>query len=106
VVYECRQSSAARTEVVPAGLEWAGGRSSAGGNLGHLPTAEGGRRLDRSWIGDFELRYLRDKQKREVDFVVVKDRVPRFLVEVRLSETSLSPSLAYFEAQTKAAHAF
>jgi hypothetical protein len=57
-------------------------------------------------FGDFELRYLRDKQKREVDFLVVRDRKPWFLVEVKLSETSLSPSLAYFQAQTKAAHAF
>lgn len=57
-------------------------------------------------FGDFELRYLRDKQKREVDFLVVKDRKPWFLVEVKLSETSLSPSLAHFQAQTKAAHAF
>jgi predicted AAA+ superfamily ATPase len=57
-------------------------------------------------FGDFELRYLRDKQKREVDFLVVKDHEPWFLVEVKLSETSLSPSLAHFQAQTKAAHAF
>jgi uncharacterized protein len=57
-------------------------------------------------FGEFELRYLRDKQKREVDFLVVKDRKPWFLVEVKLSETSLSPSLAHFQAQTKAAHAF
>ena len=33
-------------------------------------------------FGDFELRYLRDKQKREVDFLVVRDRKPWFLVEV------------------------
>ena len=57
-------------------------------------------------FGEFELRYLRDKQKREVDFLVVKDRKPWFLVEVKVSETSLSPVLAYFQAQTKAAHAF
>jgi uncharacterized protein len=57
-------------------------------------------------FGDFELRYLRDKQKREVDFLVVRDRQPWFLVEVKMSETSLSPSLAHFQAQTKAAHAF
>ena len=57
-------------------------------------------------FGDFELRYLRDKQKREVDFLVVRDRKPWFLVEVKVSETSLSPSLAYFQTQTKAAHAF
>ncbi len=57
-------------------------------------------------FGDFELRYLRDKQKREVDFLVVKDRKPWFLVEVKLSDPSLSPSLAYFQSQTKAVHAF
>ncbi len=57
-------------------------------------------------FGDFELRYLRDKQKREVDFLVVRDRKPWFLVEVKQSATSLSPSLAYFQGQTKAAHAF
>jgi predicted AAA+ superfamily ATPase len=57
-------------------------------------------------FGDFELRYLRDKQKREVDFLVVRDRKPWFLAEVKISETSLSPSLAYFQAQTKAEHAF
>ena len=57
-------------------------------------------------LGNFELRYLRDKMKREVDFLVVRDRKPWFLVEVKLSDTKLSPSLAYFQAQTKAAHAF
>lgn len=57
-------------------------------------------------FGDFELRYLRDKQKREVDLLVVRERKPWFLVEVKLGETSLSPSLAYFQEQTKAAHAF
>jgi len=57
-------------------------------------------------FGDFELRYLRDKQKREVDFLVVRDRKPWFLVEVKLSDSSLSPSLAHFQAQTKSPHAF
>jgi uncharacterized protein len=57
-------------------------------------------------FGDFDLRYLRDKQKREVDFLVVRDRKPWFLVEVKEGDTSLSPWLAHFQAQTKAAHAF
>ncbi len=57
-------------------------------------------------FGEFELRYLRDKQKREVDFLVVRNRKPWFLVEVKSSETALSPSLAYFQAQTRAPHAF
>jgi uncharacterized protein len=57
-------------------------------------------------FGQFELRYLRDKQKREVDFLVVRNRKPWFLAEVKLKDTQLSPSLAYFQSQTKAAHAF
>ncbi len=57
-------------------------------------------------LGNFELRYLRDKMKREVDFLVVRDRKPWFLVETKLSDTKISPSLACFQAQTKAAHAF
>jgi len=57
-------------------------------------------------FGDFELRYLRDKQKREVDFLVVKDREPWFLVEVKMSDRTLSPWLGYFQGQTKAQHAF
>jgi len=57
-------------------------------------------------FGDFELRYLRDKQKREVDFLVVKDRKPWFLVEVKMSDTALSPWLGHFQAQTNAQYAF
>ena len=57
-------------------------------------------------FGDFELRYLRDKQKREVDFLVVRDRKPWFLVEAKLSDTRLSSSLAHYQRQTKAPHAF
>jgi predicted AAA+ superfamily ATPase len=57
-------------------------------------------------LGQFELRYLRDKLKREVDFVVVRDRKPWFLVEVKRSDDRLSDSLGYFQAQTQARHAF
>ncbi len=57
-------------------------------------------------FGQFELRYLRDKQKREVDLLVVRDRKPWFLVEVKVGDTNLSSSLAHFQAQIKAAHAF
>lgn len=57
-------------------------------------------------LGRFELRYLRDKLKREVDFVVIRDRKPWFLVEVKTSETKLSDALTHFQAQTRAHHAF
>ncbi len=57
-------------------------------------------------LGRFELRYLRDKEKREVDFLVVRDRKPWFLVEAKLGDTDLSPHLAHFQRQTGARHAF
>ncbi|MEK7469930.1 MAG: AAA family ATPase [Planctomycetota bacterium] len=57
-------------------------------------------------LGEFELRYLRDKEKREVDFVVVRDRKPWFMVEVKLSDEALSPALSHFQKETGAAHAF
>lgn len=49
---------------------------------------------------------MRDKQKRGVDFLVVRDRKPRFLVEVKLSDNHLASSLGHFQVQTRAAHAF
>lgn len=57
-------------------------------------------------LGRYELRYLRDKEKREVDFLVVRNGKPWFLVEVKTSDTRLSPALAHFQAATGAAHAF
>jgi len=44
-----------------------------------------------------ELRYIRDTQGREVDFVVLKDQKALFAVECKSGERSLSPSLAYFQ---------
>lgn len=57
-------------------------------------------------LGKFELRYLRDKLKREVDFIVVRDGKPWFLVEVKKSEQKLSSALLHFQAETGAEHAF
>ena len=57
-------------------------------------------------LGRYELRYLRDKNQREVDFLVVRDARPWFLVEVKATETALSPPLAHFQAQVAAKHAF
>jgi len=57
-------------------------------------------------MGTFELRYLRDKQQREVDFVVIRDRKPWFLVEVKSGRDNLSPALKHFQDQIKAPHAF
>ena len=57
-------------------------------------------------LGQFQFGYLRDKRKREVDFIVVRDRKPWILVEVKKSEEQLSPTLSYFQEQTGAPHAF
>jgi uncharacterized protein len=57
-------------------------------------------------LGKFQLAYLRDKEKREVDFVVIRDGKPWFLVEVKQAETSLSQALRAFQEQVKAPFAF
>ncbi len=57
-------------------------------------------------LGDFQLNYLRDRNQREVDFVVIKDSKPWFLVEVKNSDKTISPSLSFFQKQIKAPFAF
>ena len=57
-------------------------------------------------LGAFELGYLRDKEKREVDFVVVRDGEPWFLVEVKRGDAALSPPLRHFQDQLGAPFAF
>jgi len=57
-------------------------------------------------LGDFELGYVRDKERREVDFVVVRDDKPWFLVEVKYRDESMGTSLKYFQQQLKAPFAF
>lgn len=58
-------------------------------------------------LGDFGLYYLRDKAKREVDFLVTRDGSPWFLAEVKSSSgRALSPALGYFQEQIGATHAF
>ena len=57
-------------------------------------------------LGAFELGYLRDKEKREVDFVVARDGDPWFLVEAKHAETALSPALRHFARQLDAPFAF
>ncbi len=44
----------------------------------------------------YELRYIRDKEGREVDFVILKDGNPESLVEVKYADEKVSKSLAYY----------
>lgn len=48
--------------------------------------------------GEFELFYLRDKDKREIDFLIVKDGVPWLPVEVKSSDAEPSPNWSRFLA--------
>jgi predicted AAA+ superfamily ATPase len=48
-----------------------------------------------------ELRYLRDTDKREIDFVVVQENAPLFAVECKTGEKQISPHIAYFKERTK-----
>ena len=57
-------------------------------------------------LGSFKLHYLRDKRKQEVDFVVIRDGKPWMLVEVKSGQGQITPALRYFQAATKAPHAF
>lgn len=49
---------------------------------------------------EMELRFLRDTDKREVDFVVLKDRKPLFAIECKSGEKSPHPSTFYFRERT------
>lgn len=48
-----------------------------------------------------ELRFLRDTDAREVDFVVLRDRKPIFAVEAKIGEGALSPAIRYFRERTR-----
>ena len=53
------------------------------------------------WIEDtegfrMELRYLRDTDRREVDFVVLRGGKPEFAVECKTGERAISPAVHYF----------
>jgi predicted AAA+ superfamily ATPase len=47
-----------------------------------------------------ELRYLRDTDGREVDFVVLRNRKPLFAVECKFGEKAVSPALRYVAERT------
>lgn len=60
-----------------------------------------------SGLGEYGLYYLRDKDKREVDFLVTKDRKPWFLIEAKASgHNGISRWLYYFQDKLKVPHAF
>ncbi len=48
-----------------------------------------------------EVRYLRDHQKREIDFVYLENNKPLFAVEAKLKKSAVSKHLYYFEERTQ-----
>ena len=52
-------------------------------------------------LGSYELRFLRNKEKEEVDFLMTRDGKPYLLVEAKLRDTTVSPALRKFQLQLK-----
>ncbi len=46
---------------------------------------------------DMELRYFRDTDKREVDFVILEEKKPLYFIEVKTSSRSVSDALIYLK---------
>lgn len=55
---------------------------------------------------DLELRYFRDSDAREVDFVVVEGRQPTLFVECKWSDSDVDKSLRYLKARFPKAEAW
>jgi len=55
---------------------------------------------------NMKLFYLRDKNQREVDFLITKDNKPLIAVEVKLSQEKISSPLKYFKKKLDIPYAF
>ena len=55
--------------------------------------------------GVFELRYLRNKDQREVDFVILRDKKPWQLIECKSNDVQIASDLRSFQERIKAPHA-
>lgn len=49
-------------------------------------------------LGEFEVRYLRNKEHQEVDFLMVRDGTPAFMVEVKSGELEPTQALLKFQS--------
>ncbi len=52
----------------------------------------------------FDLKYIRDKESREVDFIVLKEGKVFALIEVKLSDDKISKSLQYYSEKLNPRH--
>lgn len=54
---------------------------------------------------NIELKFLRSRDQHDIDFIVVKDEVPIYAIEVKLSDAEVSKSLIYFKKKFPAVKA-
>ena len=50
------------------------------------------------------LHYIRDREKREVDFLIAENQKPYALVEAKLAGEGIDPNLKYFHDRLKPAY--
>jgi len=48
-------------------------------------------------LGNFELAYIRDRENKEVDFVIIKEKKPAMLIESRFRDENISKNLLHFQ---------
>jgi len=48
-------------------------------------------------FGEYQLWYLRNKEKQEIDFLVTENAQPLFMVEAKFSDVAVSPNLIKFQ---------
>ena len=53
-----------------------------------------------------DLHFVRDKEKREVDFLITREKKPWLLIEAKLSDTEPPPALSYFASRLGVKHKF
>lgn len=48
-------------------------------------------------LGDYDLYYIRNKEKEEVDFIITKNNTPFLMIETKLNKTNVSKNLIKFQ---------
>ena len=50
-------------------------------------------------LGKFDLFYIRNKEKEEVDFLIAEKNIPKILIEAKFNATDASRTLLKFQSQ-------
>ena len=50
-------------------------------------------------LGDYNLHYIRNKEKEEVDFLIAEKNIPKILIEAKFNDTDASPTLLKFQSR-------